>query len=161
MDAPPGDAALDAALAVFMDAYARHLFVHSQLYPGVPDTLAALRSARIVVGCVTNKPEAFAAALLEQAGIGPMFDFVFGGNTFEAMKPDPEPLNRASGRFGIPPADCVMVGDSANDREAARRAGFRFVLASYGYLPSGHAGLEPEDMRIHGFAELRQLLCGR
>lgn len=90
-----------------------------------------------------------------------MFDFVFGGDTFSAMKPEPEPLNQATRRFGISPAGCVMVGDSDNDREAARRAGFHFVLASYGYLASGHASLEAEDMRIGGFSELPQLLCGQ
>lgn len=151
---------LHGALSAFKAAYAEHLFVLSELYPGVPDTLSVLKSAEMVVGCVTNKPEAFAVALLEQAGIGPMFDFVFGGDTFPAMKPDPEPLNQARTRFDVSPAACVMVGDSANDREAARRAGFRFVLASYGYHPSGDASLEPEDMRIERFAELPQLLCG-
>jgi phosphoglycolate phosphatase len=152
---------LNGALAVFMDAYAEHLFVHSEVYPGVPDALAALKAAGMVVGCVTNKPEAFAETLLEQAEMRTLFDFVFGGDTFPAMKPDPEPLNQAAARFGVSPAACVMVGDSANDREAARRAGFRFVLASYGYLPSAEASLEPEDMRIAGFAELPQLLCGQ
>ena len=146
---------------MFRDAYARQLFVLSALYPGVPETLSRLESADIVVGCITNKPEAFANALLEQAGIAPMLDFVYGGDTFPAMKPDPEQLNQAARRFGIAPEECVMVGDSANDREAARRAGFGFVLAGYGYLPQGDAAGGPEDMRIDSFTELPELLCGQ
>ena len=144
-----------------MNAYRERLFVSSRLYPDVPETLAALRSSGLIVGCITNKSEAFAMDLLEQAGIGSMFDFVFGADTFAAKKPDPEPLNQAAARFAVPAHESVMIGDSPNDSEAARRAGFRFVLARYGYVPAGAGDRLQQDMSIGSFHELPELLCAQ
>jgi phosphoglycolate phosphatase len=157
----PSAAMAQAALAEFMDAYGRRLFVASRLYPGVLEGLSALSAARIVAGCVTNKPEKFALEVLELAGIGSMLQFVFGGDTFAAKKPDPEPLNQAAARYAVAPAEAAMVGDSVNDSEAARRAGFRFVLARYGYVPPGDKALEQQALSIDRFDELPQLLCAQ
>jgi len=144
---------------VFRRCYAEHLFVDSRLYPGVAETLAALSGAGIRVGCITNKAEAFATALLNQAGIGGALDFIHGGDTFGIRKPHPEALLRTAAKYGIPPAEAVMVGDSINDFEAARRAGFDFIFARYGYVNSDRATLETARGTIGEFAELRGLLC--
>jgi phosphoglycolate phosphatase len=36
--------------------------------------------------------------------------------------------------LGIPPADCLYVGDDLRDIQAARAAGMRALAAAYGYL---------------------------
>ncbi|RYD29612.1 MAG: HAD family hydrolase, partial [Verrucomicrobiaceae bacterium] len=35
--------------------------------------------------------------------------------------------------FGLPPQDCVLVGDSTIDLETARNAGIRSVAVTWGY----------------------------
>ncbi|MDP9123608.1 MAG: HAD hydrolase-like protein, partial [Pseudomonadota bacterium] len=41
---------------------------HADVYPGVPEGLAAMRARGWRLACVTNKPRAFALALLEAKG---------------------------------------------------------------------------------------------
>ena len=106
---------------------------HAEVYPGVREGLAALRARGWRLACVTNKPLAFARALLEATGLASSFDVVFGGDSFERRKPDPLPLLRTCEALGASPSRTLMIGDSSNDAKAARAAGCPVVLVSYGY----------------------------
>jgi phosphoglycolate phosphatase len=99
----------------------------------VAEGLARLRAAGLALACVTNKPLAFARPLLEKKGLAPAFAHIFGGDSFERRKPDPLPLVEASRRLGSVPGRTLVVGDSANDAQAARAAGCPVVLVRYGY----------------------------
>jgi phosphoglycolate phosphatase len=59
-----GEARHKAALAAFLACYRENLFVRSRLYPGVTETLDALRASGIKLCCVTNKRYAFSHELL-------------------------------------------------------------------------------------------------
>ena len=158
-EAPSGPV-LEAALAAFHRCYRANLFNASRLYPGVPETLRDLRGRGIVLGCITNKPQAYTAPLLEQAGIAGSLDFAISGDTFETKKPDAKPLLGAADKHGIAPADAVMIGDSKNDRDAARSAGFGFIFAAYGYASPDDPELNEADAVLEAFSGLSELLSG-
>lgn len=103
------------------------------VYPGVHDALGALARAHLPMACVTNKPTVFAKDLLRQLGLLHFFGHVYGGDAFEKKKPHPMPLLRSCGALGTAPARTLMVGDSANDAQAARAAGCPVALVTYGY----------------------------
>jgi phosphoglycolate phosphatase len=126
----------------------------------VRETLLDLRAKGLVVGCITNKPEAYTGPLLERAGIAGLLDFVFCGDTFAERKPDPKPLLNAAAKYGVEPGRAVMIGDSSNDRDAARGAGFAFVFAAYGYAAAGDPALNDADAVIERFSALSRLLSG-
>ncbi|MDB5900664.1 MAG: phosphoglycolate phosphatase [Ramlibacter sp.] len=105
----------------------------SSVYPGVPEGLAVLRGAGLRLACLTNKPGEFARALLASKGLAESFELVFGGDAFERKKPHPLPLLKTCEALGLPPAAVLMVGDSGNDAAAARAAGCRVLLMTYGY----------------------------
>jgi len=124
---------LDDAWKHYQRHYADVNGTHAEVYPGVPEGLAAMRARGWHLACVTNKPRAFALALLEAKGLRPFFAQVFGGDSFERHKPDPLPLLRTCEALGTSPSRTLMVGDSRNDAEAARAAGCPVVLVGYGY----------------------------
>ena len=129
-----GDAALyEAAWASYQREYLAINGDHAEVYAGAIAGLHLLRAAGLALACVTNKPRAFAAALLERKGLAGYFEHVFGGDSFERRKPDPLPLLRAAAAMGSVPARTLVIGDSANDALAARAAGCPLVLMSYGY----------------------------
>jgi len=129
-----GDAALyDAAWGAYQRHYLRINGQFSAVYPGVVEGLGALKAAGLRLACLTNKPGAFATALLAAKGLDAFFDVVFGGDAFERKKPDPLPLLRTCEALGSQPAHTLMLGDSSNDAQAARAAGCPVVLVSYGY----------------------------
>jgi phosphoglycolate phosphatase len=105
----------------------------AEVYPGVLEGLQALRARGLRLACLTNKPLSFARPLLEQKGLAPLFEQVFGGDSFERKKPDPLPLLKTCEALGTSPARTLMLGDSSNDAQAARAAGCPVVLVSYGY----------------------------
>ena len=146
-----------AVLAAFTACYRSNLFVRTELYPTVEDTLDALRARGIRLCCITNKRHAFSEALLQQAGLRDRFELVLGGDSLPEKKPSPLPLTTAAQKLGVEPKLATLVGDSPQDLRAARAAGFGFVFAAYGY-----GNLDPKELgsspRIERFAEIESLL---
>ena len=62
-----------------------------------------------------------------------LFDGIVGGDTLPEGKPSPLPLRHLADGFGVPVHECLMVGDSRTDAEAAQAAGMPLVLVDYGY----------------------------
>lgn len=128
---------IDAVFAEAMASYQRHYLAingqRSTLYPQVLKGLAALKEQGLRLACVTNKPIAFATPLLDQKGLAPFFELVYGGDSLPRKKPDPLPLLQVCRDFGLAPAEVVAIGDSSNDAEAARAAGCFVLTVPYGY----------------------------
>jgi phosphoglycolate phosphatase len=120
-------------LRTYLDHYRHINGLHAPLFEGVPQGLEALSRRQQPMACVTNKPHGFARALLERKGIASYFSPVFGGDSFEQRKPHPMPLLNTCKVMGVAPEHTLMVGDSVNDALAARAAGCKAVLMSYGY----------------------------
>ncbi|MBL8343674.1 MAG: phosphoglycolate phosphatase [Rubrivivax sp.] len=129
--APP--ALFEHAFGLYQQHYRRINGRHSEVFEGAREGLAGLRARGWPLVCLTNKPGAFAAPLLEAKGLRPFFAHVFGGDAFARKKPDPLPLVQACRALGTEPHQTLMVGDSSNDAAAARAAGCPVVLLSHGY----------------------------
>ena len=118
-------------------SYQRHYLAvngrHAQVYPGVVAGLQQLQARGLKLACLTNKPTAFALALLKTKGLDGFFTLTFGGDAFARKKPDPLPLLKTCEALGTAPARTLMIGDSSNDALAARAAGCPALLVTYGY----------------------------
>jgi phosphoglycolate phosphatase len=134
LEAVGADAALcDDAWARYQRHYLAVNGRHSAVYAGVREGLAALQARGLKLACLTNKPTAFAEPLLRDKGLAEFFSVVRGGDACERKKPDPLPLVRTCEALGAAPARTLVIGDSSNDAQAARAAGARVVLVTYGY----------------------------
>lgn len=130
----------------------------SAVYPGVVEGLQSLRAAGLRLACLTNKPGNFARPLLASKGLAGYFEHVFGGDAFARQKPDPLPLIETCRALGTAPARTLMIGDSANDAQAARAAGCPVVLVRYGY----NHGEPVDDIGADGLVDsLEQIASGR
>lgn len=141
-----------------LERYQHHyLFIngqHSEVYPGVLEGLQRLQATGLPMACLTNKPLAFAQALLEIKGLDGFFSQVFGGDSFERKKPDPLPLQKTCEALGTLPAQTLVVGDSQNDGIAARAAGCPVALVTYGYNHGDPIAEAPHDRLIGSLVEL-------
>lgn len=140
----------------FMVFYDHHATRAVTLYPGVAETLAALKSDGYRLGVCTNKPTVATHAVLAAAGIDDLFQAVIGGDALPQRKPQPEPLWAAIAELGSTPAQAVMIGDSVTDLACARNAGIPALI-----LPSGY-GTDPVAATpgFTRFADLPGLLAG-
>ncbi len=123
----------EALAAEFTRHYGRRCGTRSRLYPHAQAVLVELRRREVKTAVITNKDHAFTATLLLQQGLAQLFDAVLCGDTAPAKKPDPAGLLACMAAFGVRPAECLFVGDSAIDVAAARAAGIAVWAVSYGY----------------------------
>jgi phosphoglycolate phosphatase len=126
---PPAD-----ALQRFLAIYETRLLVHTRAYPGIPETLDALR-ARAALAVLTNKPRVATERILGGLNLSGFFagDAVIGGDGPFPRKPDPKGLVHLCALAGVGADETTMVGDSAVDWRTARNAGTRLCLAGYGF----------------------------
>lgn len=119
----------------FLSCYEAGLCRDSRLFPGVPEALAALESAGVPWGIVTNKPGWLTEPLLAALGLGDRAGSVISGDTLPFAKPHPMPLLHAAMELRVPATRCVYVGDNIRDIEAGRAAGMYTIAATWGYIP--------------------------
>ena len=149
------DRIFDIAIASYQKHYATVNGRHALVYDGVLEGLKHLHEAGLKLACLTNKPTAFAIALLRVLKLDAFFTVVFGGDAFEKKKPDPLPLVRTCEALGCLPSHTLMIGDSSNDARAARGAGCPVVLVTYGYNHGEPVHLVDADGFIDSLADLR------
>jgi phosphoglycolate phosphatase len=126
------DASAEQALELFMTAYGQ-AHGHTQVYPGVRETLKWLARHGVEMALITNKAEQFVAPLLDELRLGQYFRWIIGGDTLPQQKPDPAALLHVMTMAGVAPEAALFVGDSRNDVLAAKAAGVACVALSYGY----------------------------
>lgn len=139
----------------FLAIYNDRLADETDLFPGGDAVLAHLEAAALPWGVVTNKPGWLAAPLLAELGLDRRMAVLVSGDTLPERKPHPRPLLHAAEAIGIDPLACVYVGDALRDIQAARAAGMRPVVASFGYLSPTDAHHEwPAEAWIDAPADL-------
>jgi HAD superfamily hydrolase (TIGR01509 family) len=93
----------------------------------VEELLAALRSKGLKLAVASSAAEEELDALLEVAHAKRYFEAKTDADDAERSKPDPDIVQAALRKLALPPARCVMVGDTPYDAHAARAAGVAFV----------------------------------
>ena len=107
----------------------------THFYPGVPATLATLRSRGIRSGIVSTKFRYRIESILAHAGLENAVDVIVGGEDVKQHKPHPEGLLYALQCLDVDPSCAVYVGDHPVDAETAARAGTAFVAVRTGVAP--------------------------
>jgi phosphoglycolate phosphatase len=118
----------------FLQLYARDLCRETRVFDGFLPVLDVIESRGMSWGIVTNKPAGLTEPLVEALGLMERATCVVSGDTCARSKPDPMSLLHAAGLVRQPPERCVYVGDAERDIRAAKAAGMRSLVASYGYL---------------------------
>ena len=120
-------------LDTFLKIYNADPCVETQPFDGILEFLEWGLAQKKTMICVTNKPEAPARAIVDQLGMNHYFADIIGGDRFEERKPHPRQLLHCVEQYAQSKDQVLMIGDSSNDVEAARRAGIDCVVVSYGY----------------------------
>jgi N-acetyl-D-muramate 6-phosphate phosphatase len=118
----------------FLALYAARLTRDTVPFLGMPEVLAALESAGLLWGVVTNKPAWLTDPLLAHLGLAQRAACVISGDTLAERKPHPLPLLHAAAQMSLAPVDCLYVGDAERDMQSAAAANMPAVLARYGYI---------------------------
>lgn len=153
--APVTEEELPPLVEIFLSHYRSHIADDSVLFPGVTETLAALKRDGARLAILTNKPQELTDLLLPALGLGQSFAAVYGAGRKSYTKPDPRIFHDVVTDCGGGPA--VMIGDSITDLNTARAANAPCILVSYGFTPVPARELGA-DAVIDDFAQLPQAL---
>ena len=126
-DLPPEG--IDRLIQQYRGIYLGRGHASTRVFPGVAEGLAALGGRK---STATTKGTPTTRSVLEQFGLLQHFDHVQGTDGFPS-KPAPDVIYAALDALGARPDECLMVGDSPADMEAARRAGVKVCAVGYGY----------------------------
>lgn len=117
----------EAALELYLPYYSTHCRIKTAPYPGIPETLAALRE-QYPVAIVSNKPDGATKALCADffPGICAM-----GQSDGFPRKPAPDMVFRAMQEIGVD--TCIYVGDSEVDILTAKNADVPCISVLWGF----------------------------
>lgn len=160
---PPGHnaAVFDEAFAYFLTYYRAHKLDYTTVYPGVFDSLEAVRATTDggtrAMAVLTNKPVGPALAICEGLGLSKYFFRIYGGDSFASKKPDPLGLATLMAECGARPEETVMIGDSDVDIRTAKNAGAWTLGCSFGLAPETLETADPDAVADHASAWIAAL----
>ncbi|MEI7928836.1 MAG: HAD-IA family hydrolase [Verrucomicrobiales bacterium] len=155
---PASDLEIDALERSFKNHYAANWAAGTDVFPGVPALLKRLSAAGHRLAVLSNKPHDFTVEIVCRLFPDIAFDAVLGQRPNVPRKPDPAGALEIARAFQLPPAACVMIGDSTMDLETGERAGMYTVAVTWGYHDAGDLlGARP-DVVADSLEDLERLL---
>jgi phosphoglycolate phosphatase len=137
------------ALAFFLKFYRAHALEHTQVYPGIRETVEQLHAREHPLAVLTNKPARISSDILEAIGLAKYFVQVYGGDSLPAKKPNPIGIQRLLEGTGTAAHEALMIGDSSVDVQTARNAGVAACGVLWGFQPDSLRETVPDFLVEH------------
>jgi phosphoglycolate phosphatase len=137
------DNILEKAVSLYRERFGTIGLFENELYPFIPEALAAVRSLGCRTYVVTSKPAGFAKRIVEHFGLSRLLEGVYGSRLDGSQTDKAELIAHALKEEKLVASRVVMVGDRGHDMVGARSCGVYPIGVSYGY------GTE-DELRNHG-----------
>ena len=137
--------------------YSEVPYKYSRYMKGVENTLNYLFEKKIPMSVCTNKRQLVTEKLLGQMNIDHYFKVIVGAQDGIKLKPNKEMVDLVISNLNLDDFSYFMVGDTANDIEAARSAGIKSIFVSGGYTDKSAKVLNP-DYVLKDMGELSDFL---
>jgi phosphoglycolate phosphatase len=155
----PDPSRLDALERSFRTSYDGGGWRKTACYPQAKTVLRRLRAEGHALFVVSNKPQDVSLRILAREQILDCFDAVV---TRDSRTPPyrgkEEMIATLMAERAIPGDNCLLVGDTAEDAEAARSAGIEFIWMTHGYGAAGEMSAIPIAHSLDGFSQFFSLL---
>lgn len=124
----------------------------AKLMDGAVDFINDLKDEGIRVALATSSELGVVEKIFDNLGLNALFDATVTGEEVANQKPFPETLLLAADKLGVPDEDCLVIGDTVTDIEAAHNAGMKIVtIAKNGEYAEE---LTKADYVVEGFSEI-------
>jgi len=117
----------------FKPLYDESGFPNTVPYPGIPELLAAIRTAGGKSYVVTNKRHHATQLIARKFGWDHLMDGIWSYDSFAEKYKKPELLAKLLADLKIDPKTAVMVGDTKGDVDAGKANGLATIGVTYGY----------------------------
>lgn len=116
----------DFLLDEFRKKYNNISLVGEKLFPQILDAFIFIRSKKLPIALLTNKPRNLTEKVLMHHKLKPFFDYVLTGSDI-IKKPSPDGIQKILFHYKINKEDVVFVGDSKIDSDTAKAANIKFI----------------------------------
>jgi len=123
-------------------------------FQGIPELLQGLNDSKKSLAIVTSETSTLSEYALEAFSLHDYFDTFVTSDHVSKNKPDPESVYLALKNMQLGPEDCMLVGDSATDMVAGKRAGLLTGAALWGSETWGDPRVANPD---HLFLDVQEL----
>lgn len=141
---------------LWYELYETHPFKYTTLYPGVKETLDALKESGAKLAVLSNKRDKDVQRTINHF-LPNMFDAVHGESALIPRKPNPQGLLYTLNELTSTPARSMYVGDSAGDILVAHAAGTFSAAVNYGYGTNGNISQAQANATLAQFNQLLTL----
>jgi N-acetyl-D-muramate 6-phosphate phosphatase len=151
---------IDAQVSALMDWLSRHNHRKQkmfQLITGVAEMLDEL-SGHYPMSIVSARDERTTRLFLDAFDLSRYFTCVATALTCPHTKPFPDPVLWAAGKMGVPPENCLMIGDTTVDIRAGRLAGAQTMGVLCGFGEEGELRRMGTEEILKSTAELGKIL---
>lgn len=131
-----GDAAMvhyDKSLALYQELFAKHCMYQVVPYEGIPKILDYLKSQKIKIAVLSNKPHARTLENIETIFGKGYFDYIAGERPGIPKKPDPTGVFMILKALDVKAEECLYFGDTNTDMKTGLGAGLVTVGVTWGF----------------------------
>ncbi len=130
----------------------------AELYPGIEQILAYIKSKKVFLSIYTGKGREAATITLKKLGVFDYFDMMMTGDDVKEHKPSAEGIDNFMDKFNLKKERVLMIGDSPVDVKAARAAGVKVASVVWDdYAKKAKDKLKP-DYLFHHVHELEKFI---
>lgn len=148
---------LDCLERAFRASYDSEGWQKTYHYAGTVAMLKQMKEQGLRLFVVSNKPRHVSLKILERERTFEYFDQVVTRDSREPRYAGKlEMISYLLTERVIQPENCLMVGDTIEDAEAAATAGMQFCLMTHGYGDVPQNSNVPVALRLDSFAKLMQ-----
>ena len=130
---PYGDGRIAEAVAAYRQHYGDSGFLGSVPYPGIGESLEAMKRSGLRIFLATSKRAVFANRILDHLKLAAYFDGIYGSVPNGTLDHKPELLAHILSEQTLSPSHSLMVGDRRYDIAGAHAVGMRGLGALWGY----------------------------
>ena len=141
----------------YRENYSEVPYKFSRYMKGVENTIKTLFDKNIPMSICTNKRQLVTEKLLTQMNIDHYFKTIVGAQDGIPLKPNREMIDLVISKLNLDNFLYFMIGDTANDVEAARSAGIKSIVVSGGYTDQSVEDLN-SDYILNDMSELSDFL---
>ncbi|MGH7818427.1 MAG: HAD hydrolase-like protein [Candidatus Binatia bacterium] len=152
------DSIISAAISAYRSRFETLGMFENQVYPGIPEALAALRAKGFALYALTAKPKVYARRILEHFALDSHFVEIHGPDLEDLRYDKQSLLRRALADRNVDGARVAVVGDRGDDVLAARSNGAVAIAVTWGYGTPAELATAAPDHVVTSVEELLRCL---
>lgn len=149
----------DDVYRVSSEHYIKNCTNKTKPYDGIVELLDDLKKMGYKLAVLTNKDHDSAIITINHYFGYDMFDIVCGAVIGEPLKPEPAAMERVLSKLLIKNTDCVLIGDSDIDIQAAKNSNVKSIAVNWGYRSEQILKAHCPDYLVNSAEKIKKIIA--